>query len=106
MPIYPARSRNWRVLQETIVIAYPGCYQFIDGPFARPHDELVVAQREGVLHRNFRAIRPVAIPICWDGGFCYQHVIGDGYMQNQKELRYYQQEVDERGGMRYGVLLR
>ncbi len=41
--------------------------------FARPDDELAVAQREGVLHVTSRATPLRAIPICWGWAFPHQH---------------------------------
>ncbi len=43
------------------------------GSLARPDDELAVAQREGVLHRNSRATPLRAIPICWGWAFPPSH---------------------------------
>jgi oxygen-independent coproporphyrinogen-3 oxidase len=62
----PSAEQKLDILQETIASLTDAGYQFIGmDHFARPDDELAIAQREGVLHRNFQGTPPRAIPICW-----------------------------------------
>ncbi len=65
--------------------------------FARPDDELAVAQREGVLHRNFQGLHHSGrYRSAGDGRFRHQH---DWRLlrAEQKELKQYYQQVDEQG---------
>lgn len=55
------------ILQDTISTLTGAGYQFIGmDHFALPDDELAVAQRNGVLHRNFKVTPRRAIVIYWD----------------------------------------
>ncbi len=67
----PSPQQKLDILQETIAFLTQLGYQFIGmDHFARPDDELAVAQREGVLHRNFQGYTTQAlIPICWGWAF-------------------------------------
>lgn len=66
----PSPQQKLDILQETISSLTETGYQFIGmDHFARPDDELAIAQREGVLHRNFGVIPPGAIPTCWAWAF-------------------------------------
>ena len=65
--------------------------------FARPDDELAVAQREGVLHRNFQGYTTQGDTDLLGMGVSAISMIGDCYAQNQKELKQYYQQVDEQG---------
>ncbi|MDP1276822.1 oxygen-independent coproporphyrinogen III oxidase, partial [Klebsiella pneumoniae] len=50
----PSAEQKLEILQEPIGSLTTAGYQFIGmDQFARPDDELAVAQRHGVLHRNF-----------------------------------------------------
>ena len=55
--------------------------------FARPDDELAVAQREGVLHRNFQGYTTQGDTDLLGMGVSAISMIGDCYAQNQKELK-------------------
>lgn len=53
----PSAEQKLEILQETIGSLTTAGYQFIGmDHFARPDDELAVAQRHGVLHRNFEGL--------------------------------------------------
>jgi oxygen-independent coproporphyrinogen-3 oxidase len=65
--------------------------------FARPDDELAVAQRDGVLHRNFQGYTTQGDTDLLGMGVSAISMIGDSYAQNQKELKAYYQQVDETG---------
>ncbi len=73
--------------------------------FARPDDELAVAQLEGVLHRNFQGYTTRRYRSAGDGGFCYQHDWRWLHAEPEELKRYYQQ-VDRRGNALCGVVLR
>ena len=59
------------------------------GSFAKPDDELAIAQRQGRLHRNFRATRPMPTAICWRLAFPAISKVGPTYEQNVKTLDEY-----------------
>ena len=94
----PSAEQKLDILQETIVSLTAAGYQFIGmDHFARPDDELAVAQREGVLHRNFQGYTTQGDSDLLGLGVSAISMIGDAYAQNQKELKLYYQQVDERG---------
>ena len=86
------------ILQQTIASLTESGYQFIGmDHFARPDDELAIAQREGVLHRNFQGYTTQGDTDLLGMGVSAISMIGDCYAQNQKELKHYYQQVDEQG---------
>lgn len=51
----PAAEEKLAILQQTITTLTGAGYQFIGmDHFALPDDELAIAQRSGILHRNFQ----------------------------------------------------
>ncbi|XWJ92380.1 oxygen-independent coproporphyrinogen III oxidase [Phytobacter ursingii] len=94
----PSAQQKLDILQQTIVSLTEAGYQFIGmDHFARPDDELAVAQREGVLHRNFQGYTTQGDTDLLGMGVSAISMIGDSYAQNQKELKAYYQQVDETG---------
>ncbi|MRS17194.1 oxygen-independent coproporphyrinogen III oxidase [Enterobacteriaceae bacterium RIT691] len=94
----PSAQQKLDILQETITSLTQAGYQFIGmDHFARPDDELAVAQREGVLHRNFQGYTTQGDSDLLGLGVSAISMIGDCYAQNQKELKRYYQQVDESG---------
>lgn len=94
----PSAQQKLDILQQTIVSLTDAGYQFIGmDHFARPDDELAVAQREGVLHRNFQGYTTQGDTDLLGMGVSAISMIGDSYAQNQKELKTYYQQVDEIG---------
>ncbi|WP_318364322.1 oxygen-independent coproporphyrinogen III oxidase [Enterobacter sp.] len=94
----PTAQQKLDILQETISSLMDSGYQFIGmDHFARPDDELAVAQREGVLHRNFQGYTTQGDTDLLGFGVSAISMIGDSYAQNQKELKRYYQQVDETG---------
>lgn len=94
----PSAQQKLDILQETIASLTHAGYQFIGmDHFARPDNELAVAQREGVLHRNFQGYTTQGDTDLLGMGVSAISMIGDCYAQNQKELKLYYQQVDERG---------
>ena len=73
-------------------------YQFIGmDHFARPDDELAVAQREGKLHRNFQGYTTQGDSDLLGLGVSAISMLGDSYAQNQKELKTYYSSVEAQG---------
>lgn len=94
----PSAQQKLDILQQTIFSLTDAGYQFIGmDHFARPDDELAVAQREGVLHRNFQGYTTQGDTDLLGMGVSAISMIGDSYAQNQKELKAYYQQVDETG---------
>jgi len=94
----PSAQQKLDILQETITSLTETGYQFIGmDHFARPDDELAIAQREGVLHRNFQGYTTQGDTDLLGMGVSAISMIGDCYAQNQKELKHYYQQVDETG---------
>ena len=94
----PSAQQKLDILQETITSLTGAGYQFIGmDHFARPDDELAIAQRDGVLHRNFQGYTTQGDTDLLGMGVSAISMIGDCYAQNQKELKLYYQQVDETG---------
>ena len=65
--------------------------------FARPTDELAVAQRNRTLHRNFQGYTTKAGADLYGMGVSAISSIGDAYAQNRREVPAYEARVAERG---------
>ncbi len=65
--------------------------------FARPDDELAVAQRERTLHRNFQGYTTKAGADLYGMGVSAISGIADAYAQNVREITGYSARVAERG---------
>lgn len=92
----PSPQQRLDILQETISLLTGAGYQFIGmDHFARPDNELAIAQREGQLHRNFQGYTTQGDSDLLGMGVSAISMIGDCYAQNQKELKLYYQQVDE-----------
>ncbi|WP_300000673.1 oxygen-independent coproporphyrinogen III oxidase [uncultured Cedecea sp.] len=94
----PSAQQRLDILQETISSLTGAGYQFIGmDHFARPDNELAIAQRKGQLHRNFQGYTTEGDSDLLGMGVSAISMIGDCYAQNQKELKLYYQHVNERG---------
>ena len=103
----PTAQQRLDILQETISFLTEAGYQFIGmDHFARPDDELAIAQHKGELHRNFQGYTTQGDSDLLGMGVSAISMIGDCYAQNQKELKLYYQQVDEQGnGLWRGLTL-
>ncbi|MCA0935062.1 oxygen-independent coproporphyrinogen III oxidase [Vibrio alginolyticus] len=103
----PQAEEKMAILQDTIATLTDAGYQFIGmDHFAKPDDELAVAQREGVLHRNFQGYTTQGECDLVGFGVSAISMVGDAYAQNQKELKkYYAQVNDLRHALWKGVSL-
>lgn len=103
----PSAQHKLDILQQTITFLTDNGYQFIGmDHFARPDNELAVAQREGVLHRNFQGYTTQGDTDLLGLGVSAISMLGDCYAQNQKELKHYYQQVDETGNALWrGIVL-
>lgn len=92
----PAAEEKMAILQDTISTLTGAGYQFIGmDHFALPDDELAVAQRQGILHRNFQGYTTQGEADLVGFGVSAISMIGDAYAQNQKELKKYYAQVNE-----------
>ncbi|NOH84828.1 oxygen-independent coproporphyrinogen III oxidase [Vibrio sp. 03-59-1] len=92
----PAAEEKMAILQDTIGTLTGAGYQFIGmDHFALPDDELAVAQRQGILHRNFQGYTTQGEADLVGFGVSAISMIGDAYAQNQKELKKYYAQVNE-----------
>ncbi|WP_286270471.1 oxygen-independent coproporphyrinogen III oxidase [Thalassotalea hakodatensis] len=73
-------------------------YEFIGmDHFAKPDDELAIAQREGTLHRNFQGYTTQGSCDLLGLGVSSISAIGNSYSQNEKELKQYYRAIDVQG---------
>ncbi|QUY47043.1 oxygen-independent coproporphyrinogen III oxidase [Serratia plymuthica] len=94
----PSARQKLDILQQTIASLTEAGYQFIGmDHFARPEDELAVAQREGKLHRNFQGYTTQGDSDLLGLGVSAISMLGDSYAQNQKELKAYYGSVEAQG---------
>ncbi|PMH46050.1 oxygen-independent coproporphyrinogen III oxidase [Vibrio sp. 10N.286.49.B3] len=103
----PAAEVKMSILQDTISTLTGAGYQFIGmDHFALPEDELAIAQRQGILHRNFQGYTTQGDSDLVGFGVSAISMIGDAYAQNQKELKkYYEQVNNLRHALWRGVVL-
>lgn len=103
----PDAQQKLLILQQTIETLTQQGYQFIGmDHFARPQDELAVAQRNGELHRNFQGYTTQGDSDLLGMGVSAISMIGDCYAQNQKELKAWYASTEEQGhGLWRGLAL-
>ncbi len=94
----PKPESKLTILQKTIEILGNAGYKFIGmDHFAKPDDELAIAQQNGILHRNFQGYTTQEECDLLGLGVSAISLLGDTYAQNQKELKHYYAEVDAHG---------
>lgn len=94
----PAPETKLTILQKTIETLGKAGYQFIGmDHFAKPHDELAIAQKNGVLHRNFQGYTTQEECDLLGLGVSSISLLGDTYAQNEKDLKRYYAAVEEKG---------
>ncbi|PSV42316.1 oxygen-independent coproporphyrinogen III oxidase [Photobacterium sp. GB-36] len=95
--LLPSAKEKLGILQDTIATLTGAGYQFIGmDHFAKPDDELAIAQREGILHRNFQGYTTQGECDLLGMGVSAISMIGDCYAQNQKELKHYYRDIEEK----------
>ncbi|PSW03396.1 oxygen-independent coproporphyrinogen III oxidase [Photobacterium lipolyticum] len=95
--LLPSANEKLGILQDTISTLTEAGYQFIGmDHFALPNDELAVAQRNGILHRNFQGYTTQGDCDLLGMGVSAISMIGDCYAQNQKELKAYYADVNNK----------
>ncbi|SNV83599.1 oxygen-independent coproporphyrinogen III oxidase [Pasteurella dagmatis] len=94
----PAPATKLTILQKMIETLGDAGYSFIGmDHFAKPDDELAIAQQKGVLHRNFQGYTTQEECDLLGLGVSAISLLGDTYAQNQKELKHYYADVDNSG---------
>ncbi|MBF0285756.1 MAG: oxygen-independent coproporphyrinogen III oxidase [Magnetococcales bacterium] len=94
----PSAEEKLRMMETTINVLLAAGYVYVGmDHFAKPGDELAVAQRDGVLHRNFQGYTTHGECDLIALGITGISQIGEIYAQNLKELEPYYQRLDEGG---------
>ncbi|UXN36843.1 oxygen-independent coproporphyrinogen III oxidase [Avibacterium paragallinarum] len=94
----PAPETKLTILQKTIETLEGAGYRFIGmDHFAKPDDELAIAQQNGVLHRNFQGYTTQEDADLLGLGVSAISLLGDTYAQNQKELKHYYADIEQKG---------
>lgn len=96
--LLPAPETKLTILQNSIEFLGENGYKFIGmDHFAKPDDELAVAQEKGILHRNFQGYTTQEECDLLGMGVSAISLLGDTYAQNRKELQQYYADVEENG---------
>ena len=94
----PNASEKLALMQQAIETLTNQGFDFIGmDHFAKPDDELAIAQRSGTLHRNFQGYTTQGGCDLLGLGVSSISAVGRCFSQNQKELKDYYQMVDEVG---------
>lgn len=94
----PSAKQKLQILQTSIKKFTESGYHFIGmDHFAKPQDELAIAQQQGKLHRNFQGYTTQGDADLLGLGVSAISILGDSYAQNQKDLREYQHQVQQTG---------
>ncbi|WP_442902990.1 oxygen-independent coproporphyrinogen III oxidase [Gilliamella sp. wkB108] len=94
----PSANQKLQILQTSIEKLTHSGYQFIGmDHFAKPTDELAIAQQQNKLHRNFQGYTTHGDADLLGLGVSAISMLGDSYAQNQKDLKIYQQQVEQKG---------
>ena len=94
----PDANQKLKILQTSIEKLTQAGYQFIGmDHFAKPTDELAIAQQQNKLHRNFQGYTTKGDADLLGLGVSAISMLGDSYAQNQKDLKSYQTLVEQKG---------
>jgi oxygen-independent coproporphyrinogen III oxidase len=94
----PEGMEKFRIFRTGLEAFLAAGYEYIGlDHFARPQDELALAQRDRTLHRNFQGYTTKAGADLYGLGVSAISGIGDAYAQNIRELEPYQAAVAGRG---------
>jgi oxygen-independent coproporphyrinogen-3 oxidase len=90
----PQAAEKLKILQMTIAELTQGGYTFIGmDHFAKPDDELAIAQRAGQLHRNFQGYTTQPESDLLGFGIAAISMLQDVYVQNCKRLQEFYQAI-------------
>ncbi|HEY4742004.1 MAG TPA: oxygen-independent coproporphyrinogen III oxidase [Candidatus Acidoferrales bacterium] len=94
----PQGMEKFRIFRAGLAQFIGGGYEYIGmDHFARPGDELAVAQRNRTLHRNFQGYTTKAGADLYGMGVSAISGLGDAYAQNYREVPAYASAVARRG---------
>lgn len=92
----PSPQEKLAILESTIETLTQAGYHFIGmDHFAKPEDELAIAQRDQILHRNFQGYTTQQDADLLGLGVSAISMIGECYAQNQKDIRLYESHIQE-----------
>ncbi|WNZ44725.1 oxygen-independent coproporphyrinogen III oxidase [Leptolyngbya boryana CZ1] len=91
----PSTVEKFKILQNTIAQLTQSNYVFIGmDHFAKPNDELAIAQQAGQLHRNFQGYTTKPESDLLGFGITSISMLQDVYIQNHKRLRDFYTAID------------
>lgn len=94
----PSAEEKLLILQASIATLTDAGYRFIGmDHFARPEDELALAQQNGELHRNFQGYTTQGDTDLLGLGVSAISTVGDTYAQNDKDLKAYYAQIETQG---------
>lgn len=94
----PSAEQKFLLMKQAVETLVDNGYDFIGmDHFAKPHDELAQAQKQGILHRNFQGYTTKGECDLLGLGVSAISAIGNCYSQNSKELINYYKDIDETG---------
>lgn len=97
MPVeaMPSAAEKMQILQQTITQLTEADYVFIGmDHFAKPGDELAIAQKAGQLHRNFQGYTTKPESDLLGFGMTSISMVQDVYVQNHKRLQAFYRAID------------
>lgn len=93
----PNAAQKFALMKQAIETLCDYGYDFIGmDHFAKPTDELAIAQKNGTLHRNFQGYTTHGNCDLLGLGVSSISAIGNCYSQNEKDLKTYYQAIDDR----------
>jgi oxygen-independent coproporphyrinogen-3 oxidase len=93
----PNAAEKFKILQTTIAQLTQNGYVFIGmDHFAKPNDELAIAQQAGELHRNFQGYTTKPESDLLGFGITSISMLQDVYIQNHKRLKDFYRALDSR----------
>jgi oxygen-independent coproporphyrinogen-3 oxidase len=103
----PKTAEKLAIFQMTIEKLNHSGYVYIGmDHFARPNDELAIAQQEGKLHRNFQGYTTKPESDLFGFGVTSISMLNDVYIQNYKRLKdYYNSLISKKLPIEKGVIL-
>jgi oxygen-independent coproporphyrinogen-3 oxidase len=91
----PPAAEKLQILQDTIAQLTQNGYLFIGmDHFAKPDDELAIAQQAGRLHRNFQGYTTKPESDLLGFGITSISMVQDVYLQNHKRLKDFYRAID------------
>ena len=97
-PRLPEGMEKFRIFRAGLEHFLAAGFEYIGmDHFARPTDELALAQRNRTLHRNFQGYTTKAGADLYGMGVSAISGIGDAYAQNQRDAAHYAEAISARG---------